>query len=129
MQLSVAAPAGSAGRSPSHLLADGWSVLVTYLSDTAAAEALTGSHPRLGVLRADTGSSVDCQRAVDATVERFGRLDHVVAAAGITRNGPLATLSDDDWDAVLATNLSGPFRLARAAIPHITAHGTAASSS
>ena len=103
-----------------HLLADGWSVLVTYLSDTATAEALTGSHPRLSVLRADTGSSVDCRRAVDATVERFGQLDHVVAAAGITRDGPLATLSDDDWDAVLATNLSGPFRLVRAAIPHIT---------
>jgi NAD(P)-dependent dehydrogenase (short-subunit alcohol dehydrogenase family) len=103
-----------------HLLADGWSVLVTYLSDTATAEALTGSHPRLSVLRADTTSSVDCQRAVDATVERFGQLDHVVAAAGITRDGPLATLSDVDWDAVLATNLSGPFRLVRAAIPHIT---------
>ena len=45
-----------------YLLADGWSVLATFLSDTATAEAVTGSHPRLSVLRADTSSSVDCQR-------------------------------------------------------------------
>lgn len=107
------------------LLADGWSVVATYLSDVATAEEVAGTHPRLRVLRADTGSSLDCGRAIDEAVERFGRLDHVVAAAGVTRNAPLATLSDDDWDAVLTTNLSGPFRLARAAIPHIIAseHG------
>jgi NAD(P)-dependent dehydrogenase (short-subunit alcohol dehydrogenase family) len=102
------------------LLADGWSVCATYVSDADSAEAFAATHAALAALRSDAGSSADCRRAVDTAVERFGQLDHVVAAAGITRNGPLATLSDDDWDAVLATNLSGPFRLARAAIPHIT---------
>lgn len=102
------------------LLADGWSVLATYLSDTHGADAFAAGHDSLAVLRSDAGSSADCQSAVASVVERFGGLDHVVAAAGITRNGALATLSDDDWDAVLTTNLSGPFRLARAAIPHIT---------
>lgn len=52
--------------------------------------------------------------------EELGPVEVVVANAGITRDMLLMRMSDDDWDAVLATNLTGSFRLAkRAARPMI----------
>jgi 3-oxoacyl-[acyl-carrier protein] reductase len=52
---------------------------------------------------------------VDAARERFGRIDVVVNNAGITRDGLLIRMKDDDWDRVLDTNLRGAFLLTRAA--------------
>ncbi len=103
------------------LIADGWSVLATYLNDATSANALAAQHDRLCVLRADVSSSADCDRSIAETVDRFGQLDHLVGSAGITRDALIRDLRDDDWDAVLATNLSGPFRMARAAIDSISA--------
>lgn len=103
------------------LLADGWSVLATYVHDEASANALAEQHPGLQVLRSDASSAAECAVAVAECLRHFGQLDHVVSVAGITRDVRLGELSDDDWDDVLATNLSGPFRLARAAMPSVTA--------
>jgi NAD(P)-dependent dehydrogenase (short-subunit alcohol dehydrogenase family) len=103
------------------LLADGWSVMATYLNDTAAASELAAQLPGLQVLRSDASNPADCAQAVEECTRHFGQLDHVVSVAGITRDVQLAQLSDQDWDDVLATNLSGPFRLVRAAIPAISA--------
>ena len=49
-------------------------------------------------------------------LEREGPLEVLVNNAGITRDGLVPTLSDDAWDRVLETNLSGPFRITRAVI-------------
>ncbi|HLH95788.1 MAG TPA: 3-oxoacyl-[acyl-carrier-protein] reductase [Xanthobacteraceae bacterium] len=53
---------------------------------------------------------------VPACEERMGKLDILVANAGITRDNLLVQLSDEAWDEVIAVNLSASFRLARAAI-------------
>jgi len=61
--------------------------------------------------------------AVDALVERIahehGGLDLVVHCAGITRDGILWKLADDDWSAVMRVNLDAGFYLLRAAAPHL----------
>ena len=103
------------------LLADGWSVLATYVHDAESAATLAARFPGLRVLRSDASSSADCALAVEECLRHFGQIDHVVSVAGITRDVLLAELSDDDWNEVVATNLSGPFRLARAAAPSVTA--------
>lgn len=54
---------------------------------------------------------------------RFGRLDHLVAGAGLYRDGPVAAMSDADWRGSLAINLDGVFHCCRAAIPHLSAGG------
>jgi acetoacetyl-CoA reductase/3-oxoacyl-[acyl-carrier protein] reductase len=61
--------------------------------------------------------------AVAAIVAREGRLDLVANVAGITRDGVLWKLSDEDWDAVLDVNLSGAWRVLRAVAPHLRAQG------
>jgi meso-butanediol dehydrogenase/(S,S)-butanediol dehydrogenase/diacetyl reductase len=70
-------------------------------------------------IAADVSVPDDARRVVRETVEHFGRLDGLVLNAGIVRPGPVAELCDPDWDAMVATNLSGPFRIAREALPHL----------
>ena len=82
-------------------------------------------------VRAAGGSAVACQadvtasdapdRIVRAAVDRFGGIDVVVNAAGVIATGALEATSDETWDAMMAINLRAPFRLMRAAAPHLTA--------
>ncbi|MBZ6475428.1 SDR family NAD(P)-dependent oxidoreductase [Streptomyces griseocarneus] len=56
---------------------------------------------------------------VDATVGAYGRLDGLVLNAGIGVGGGVGELSVEDWENVMRTNLTGPFLLLRAALPHL----------
>ncbi len=67
----------------------------------------------------DVTDAVACQKLVDDTAEKHGRLDILVNNAGITRDGLLAVMSDEDFDAVIDANLRAAFRLTRAATKHM----------
>jgi 3-oxoacyl-[acyl-carrier protein] reductase len=64
---------------------------------------------------ADAAKREDADRLVEAAKERYGRLDLLVNNAGITRDGLLIRMKDDDWDRVMEVNLRGAFLMARAA--------------
>jgi len=64
-------------------------------------------------------SKEECAQAVERAVEAFGRLDVLANIAGIVRFANSTEMSADDWNLVLAVNLSGPFYLCQAAIPHL----------
>src|SRR5262245_21505807 len=64
-----------------------------------------------------------CDAAVREAVRAHGRLQILVNNAGVGLHAPLAETADEDWDRVLATNLTAVFRLTRAALPHLTAGG------
>ncbi len=97
------------------------------------AEGLEGSRQAIEeqggevlVLEVNVTRREDVQRMVDATVERFGRLDILINNAGITRDGlttrikdgEVKLMSDDKWDAVLAVNLKGTWLCSQlAAVP------------
>ncbi len=55
------------------------------------------------------------QHIIDTALERWGRIDGVVAVAGILRERMLFNMSEDEWDAVIATHLKGHFTVFRAA--------------
>ncbi|MFF3340248.1 SDR family NAD(P)-dependent oxidoreductase [Streptomyces flavidovirens] len=67
----------------------------------------------------DTADPDAVRGLVDATVQAYGRVDGLVLNAGIGRSGAVGDLSDEDWEAVMRTNLTGPFLLLRAALPHL----------
>jgi 3-oxoacyl-[acyl-carrier protein] reductase len=64
-----------------------------------------------------------CPAAVDAAVSTFGGLRVLVNNAAIGASSNLADTSDETWDAVIGTNLTAPFRLTRAALPHLSRKG------
>jgi NAD(P)-dependent dehydrogenase (short-subunit alcohol dehydrogenase family) len=68
-------------------------------------------------IRTDVTRVADCERMVQETLAKFGRLDVLVAAAGIWVEGPSDQASEADWDRVLDVNLKGAFFANRYAIP------------
>jgi len=67
----------------------------------------------------NVSSRDDCFAAVAAAIEAFGRLDVLANVAGIVRFRNSPEMSEEEWNLVLAVNLSGPFYLSQAAIPHL----------
>jgi meso-butanediol dehydrogenase / (S,S)-butanediol dehydrogenase / diacetyl reductase len=72
-----------------------------------------------GVLRTDVTDPGSVAAAVDTVVERHGRLDLAVNCAGIMRFGRIEEIDVADWQRHLAVNLTGPFLVSQAAIPHL----------
>jgi 3-oxoacyl-[acyl-carrier protein] reductase len=69
----------------------------------------------------DVRDSGSVQAMMDDTIREFGRIDIVVANAGIARKVPLEELDDDAWTSVLDVDLNGAWRCFRAALPHMIA--------
>ena len=101
------------------LVSAGASVFVADRSERAesVAAALTREGGRAYALRGDVGNEDDVQRFLDEVRKRVGRLDAVVNNAGIDRTTGVDTLEVDDWDAIIRTNLRGPFLLSKFALP------------
>jgi 2-dehydro-3-deoxy-D-gluconate 5-dehydrogenase len=87
-------------------------------ADTAKAIA-AGGGGRTELLTADLSDAAAANRLVAETIQRCGRLDILVNNAGTIRRAPAAQHRDEDWDAVIAVNLSSVFRLCRAAGAHM----------
>ncbi|NTU70349.1 MAG: 3-oxoacyl-[acyl-carrier-protein] reductase [Coriobacteriia bacterium] len=101
------------------LAADGAAVAVNYAGSKASADAVVESIVALGgravALQGDVSDSAAALALVDSTIAELGALDVVINNAGITRDGLLVRMSDEDWGAVIATNLTGVFNVTRAA--------------
>ncbi|UQI46276.1 SDR family oxidoreductase [Streptomyces sp. HU2014] len=67
----------------------------------------------------DAGDPDAVQELVDATLAAYGRIDGLVLNAGIARPGTVGDLALEDWETVMRTNVTGPFLLQRAALPHL----------
>jgi NAD(P)-dependent dehydrogenase (short-subunit alcohol dehydrogenase family) len=80
-------------------------------------------HGRISGVTGDVRSMADAGRMVDAAVERHGGLDILVCNAGITSVMPIEQLGEEEWDAVLATNVKGMFTLVKRAVPRMIARG------
>lgn len=78
---------------------------------------------RLVFVEGNTRRREDIHRAVDAVVEAFGRLDSVVANAGIHRCNTLLDISDEELDLMIQTNIYGTVNTLREAVPHIIEGG------
>jgi NAD(P)-dependent dehydrogenase (short-subunit alcohol dehydrogenase family) len=88
-----------------------------------AARAVESAGGRATVHAGDLRRRADGEAAVEAAVRAFGGIQVLVNNAGIGAHAPIADMDDDAWADVLETNLSAPFRLTRAALPHLKKAG------
>ena len=100
------------------LAAEGVNVVIGYAGNEAAALETKAECEALGVgaiaIKADVSLSADCDRLLSEAITAFGRVDMLINNAGITKDGLAARMSDEDFSAVVATNLNGSFYMMRA---------------
>jgi len=82
---------------------------------------LTQSGARAVACRADVTADDAAEQIVGRAVKEFGGLDVLVNAAGVIASGTLEATTDETWDAMMSVNVRAPFRLMRAAAPHLVA--------
>jgi 3-oxoacyl-[acyl-carrier protein] reductase len=117
------------GRAIAERLAEaGARIAVSYHTDETAASGTVGTiRSRYGVeaaaFRADVSNAVEAERLVNATRERFGRLDILVCNAGIWEGAAVEELNEELWDRVLDANLKGTWAVCRAAVPALKRQG------
>ncbi|MFN9279740.1 MAG: 3-oxoacyl-ACP reductase FabG [Betaproteobacteria bacterium] len=106
------------GRAIALMLAQQGFRVVGTATSQAGAEAITEALASLGGrgLVLNVNDAPACEAAVEALVKEFGGLHVLVNNAGITRDTLAMRMKDEDWDAVLETNLKAVFRMSRAVI-------------
>jgi 3-oxoacyl-[acyl-carrier protein] reductase len=83
----------------------------------SAAREIEQSGGECLAVQADVSVPADVERLVKTVMEKFGQIDVLVNNAGIVNDGQTHNISIKDWDAVMATNIRGPFLLTRAVLP------------
>ncbi|KAI0159828.1 hypothetical protein GGR57DRAFT_490748 [Xylariaceae sp. FL1272] len=105
---------------------DGAKVVISYSRDSSAADSVVaqlGGPDKALAVKADAGKLSDIDALVQATVDRFGRIDVLVPNAGILSHSPLAGITEETFDLAYTLNVKGPLFLAQKAVPHIPQGG------
>jgi len=112
------------------LAEDGANVVINYRSSADAAEAVAGECRAMGVgaitVKGDVSSNDDCQAIAKAALDEFGGIDLLVNNAGATvfvEHTDLDGLQMEDFQSLYATNVVGPYQMARAVIPSMQKAG------
>ena len=90
---------------------------VTVEAGEAVARAIGDDGGRAIFARCDVTKAGDCQRAVEMTVSRFGRLDILFNNAGVIRRTSVLETTEEEWDRVMAVNVKSIFLMTKEAIP------------
>lgn len=100
------------------LAKDGMNLVINYRGNSAAAEETERLCRELGaevlLVQGDVSCAEDCEKLAAQAKEAFGRVDVLVNNAGITRDGLLARMTEEDFRAVLDVNLVGPWNMIKA---------------
>ena len=98
--------------------AQGASLVLNSLSESASkvAEEITAASGKAMAVQGDVSKSEDVAKLIDAAVSAYGCIDILVNNAGITRDGLLMRMNEEDWDAVMDTNLKSVYLCCRAAL-------------
>ena len=98
----------------------GADIAFTYVSSEEKAKALekelTGFNIKAKGYKSNAGNFEEAQTLVESIVEEFGQIDVLINNAGITKDGLLMRMGEDDWDAVMETNLKSVFNMTKASL-------------
>ncbi|KTB48186.1 3-oxoacyl-[acyl-carrier-protein] reductase [Dehalogenimonas alkenigignens] len=97
---------------------EGASLVLNSLSDSAfrIADEINAAGGRAVAVQGNVSVAAEAVRVIETAGASFGRLDILINNAGITRDGLLLRMSEEDWDAVLDTNLKSVYLCCRAAL-------------
>ena len=102
------------------LAEDGFDVSFCYVSQPEAADRVTKEASQHGVrviaASADVTDPASVRNLVASTQSELGPIDVVVTSAGVARDGPLVTMTDEQWRQVLEVNLDGTYNVCRATV-------------
>lgn len=93
---------------------EGAQVIITDIHDDAGAKAQATLGDRVEFLHMDVSDPDDVAHTVDEIVQKYSKIDILVNNAGITNDRLLLRMTKDDWDRVLAVNLTGTFLVTKA---------------
>ncbi len=100
------------------LAAEGAKVAINYAGNVKAAEEAKAAIEAAGgeaiLVKADVSDPAAVQEMISTVTDAFGQIDILVNNAGITRDGLLMRMKDEDWDAVISTNLKGVYNCTKA---------------
>ena len=102
------------------LAAQGARVVVNYRSNPALADEVVAAIIATGgqaiAVQADVSRSEEAERLIKTAIDTYGQIDILVNNAGLTRDTLIMKMKDDDWDAVLQTNLSSVYYCSKAVV-------------
>ena len=122
MTVIVTGSGAGMGREAAKLFAAyGANVVVNSLSGSCEGtrEEIAAAGGSVIAVQADVGTLEGCEAIIEKTVEKFGRIDVLVNAAGIVVDGSVETAELDDWDRSMNTNVKSVFMLSRLAMPYL----------
>ncbi len=106
---------------------EGAAVVIDYVGNSDRADQLVSALETIGgralAVAADVSDPNQVAMLFDETVKRFGRLDVLVNNAGVEKKMPFVDTPDEDWNKVIAVNLTGPFLCSRQAAKQMIAQG------
>lgn len=111
------------------LAAEGADVAVSSVDGAGAAavaDQINRSGGRACHAVADVTDAAAVREAVDTVIRKFGRLDVLVASAGIQRYGDVIETTEQSWDEVFAVNVKGVYLATQACMPHLRRSGSGA---
>lgn len=105
------------------LAKEGATVVINYAGNKTAAEEVQNIITEMGgkamIIQADVSDENSAMNMVEEVIKEFGGIDILVNNAGITRDGLFIRMKEDDWNAVINTNLTGIFNCTKVAAKYM----------
>lgn len=103
---------------------EGYNLVINYVSNIENVEELEArikgnANIEILFVQADVTSFESCENMINKAIEKFGHIDVVVNNAGITKDGLLMRMKEEDFDKVINVNLKGTYNVTKNAIPHM----------
>lgn len=100
---------------------NGYNLVINYVSERTDLQTLKEEFKETEVLfvKTDVTNYESCENMVKEAIEKFGRIDVLVSNAGITKDGLLMRMKEEDFDKVINVNLKGTFNMTKNVIPYM----------
>lgn len=102
---------------------NGYNVVINYVSTNTDIEKLEKEFKEKGaeslILKADVSKVEEVENVVNKAIERFGKIDVLVNNAGVTKDGLLLRMKEEDFDKVIEINLKGTFIATKSVLPYM----------